>query len=137
MSQEEASVRAVLADRESSVRRALAALLEHLDIEAAGEVSSLDGLEAEVLASKPDLVLAEWDLLGDDKPASLTTLRSCHPGLRIVVFGLRPETRALALAAGADAYVCKVDDPGPVINAVKSSQAQGRENQRGSDVAPK
>jgi DNA-binding NarL/FixJ family response regulator len=129
-------VRAVLADRESSVRRALGLLLDHLGIDAAGEVSSLDGLEAAVLTRKPDLVLAEWDLLGEDQPAILTTMRTCCPHLRIVVVGLRPETRPLALAAGADAYVCKVDDPGRVIHAITSTHAESRKDQRGNDVAP-
>ena len=69
---------------------------------------------------RPDLAVVAWNLVTQRADAALATLREAAPGLRVVVLGLRPETRAAALAAGADGFICKVDAPEAVISVLES-----------------
>lgn len=83
-----------------------------------GEARTLQALEYEVRALRPDLAIVDWDLLAQSASV-LAGLRACSPGLRIVVVGLRPEMRRAALAAGADGFVSKVDAPDVVVGALQ------------------
>lgn len=115
-------MRTVLADRQPAVRRALRVLLtQDLGLEVVGEVEAADGLQASVRALQPDLLIVDWDLLAADAGATLVALRRSRGGVHIVVLGIRPEDRSAALAAGADAFVSKVDGPDQVVSALCAS----------------
>jgi DNA-binding NarL/FixJ family response regulator len=112
--------RAVIADGEPTVRRALRDLsIQGLGMQVVGEAASGAVLETLVRRLQPDLVIVAWNLVAASAGALLDGLRRSCGGLRIVVLGLRPETRGEALATGADAYVCMVDAPAVVSAALR------------------
>ncbi|MGO8683251.1 MAG: hypothetical protein ACLQUT_01510 [Thermoleophilia bacterium] len=119
-------MRTVLADREPAVRRALLVVLSHdvgVDVEVVAEVDSLVSLQSEVEASWPDLLVVDWDLLAPEPADALAALYRACPRLCVVVLGLRPESRDAALAAGADAFVSKIDAPDLVRRTLQASLA--------------
>jgi len=115
-------MRTILADGETTVRRALRLLLtQEFDIEVVGEVDTLERLQRGVKQHQPDLIVVAWNLVAAPAAATLAALRRSCPGLQIVVLGLRPESRAVALAAGADDFVSKVDAPDLVRRTLQAS----------------
>ena len=44
-------------------------------------------------------------------PVVMSQIRQAYPSAQIVAMSSRPETRQVALEAGADAFVCKGDPP--------------------------
>jgi two-component system response regulator DesR len=112
-------VRTVLADSQSAVRDALRVLVtQGLGMQVVDEAGTLQTLQRQVRAHRPDLAIVDWDLFARSTTV-LSDLRACSPGLRIVVVGLRPEMRPAALAAGADGFVSKMDAPDVVVGVLK------------------
>jgi DNA-binding NarL/FixJ family response regulator len=117
-------MRTILADSEPTVRRALCVLLtQDLHIEVVGEADSLASLRLLVKRHQPDLLVVAWNLVAARATVTLAALRRSCPGLRVVVLGLRPETREPALAAGADGFASKVDAPDQVLRALQDGAA--------------
>jgi DNA-binding NarL/FixJ family response regulator len=111
--------RTVLAECQLQVRDALRDLVtQGLGMQVVGEAGTLQTLQFQVQAHRPDLVIAEWDLLAQSVSV-LAGLRASSPGLRVVVIGLRPEVRPAALAAGADGFFSKVDAPDVVVGVLQ------------------
>ncbi len=113
------NTRTVLADGQPTVRDALRILVtQGLGMQVVDEAGTLQTLQRQVRAHRPDLVIVDWDLLARSTSV-LAGLRACAPGLRIVVIGLRPQMRPAALAAGADGFVSKVDPPDVVVGVLQ------------------
>jgi DNA-binding NarL/FixJ family response regulator len=93
-------------------------LTQGLGMQVVDEAGTLQTLQCQVRAHRPDLAIVDWDLLARSTSA-LAGLRACSPGLRIVVVGLHPEMRPAALAAGADGFVSKVDAPDVVVGVLQ------------------
>jgi len=112
-------MRTVLADGQPTVRDALRVLVtQGLGMNVVDEAGTLQALQRQVRAQRPDLAIVDWDMLSRSASV-LASLRACSPGLRIVVIGLRPEMRPAALAAGADEFVSKVDAPDVVVRVLQ------------------
>ena len=113
-------MRTVLAEGQPTVRDALRDLMTHgLGMQVVGEARTLQTLQRQVQAHRPDIVIVDWDLLAQSASV-LAGLRACSPGLRVVVIGRRPEMRPAALAAGADGYFSKVDAPEIVVGVLQA-----------------
>jgi DNA-binding NarL/FixJ family response regulator len=93
-----------------------------MGLEIAGEAVDAEELIAEVETTCPDLVLLDWRLRGRAVTDLLHTLRRMCPDLYVIVLSGRPEERQMALAAGADAFVSKVDPPESLLAAIRSVQ---------------
>jgi len=114
-------MRILLADNRSKVRFALRALLgQHPDLDIAGEAGDARALVEGVEDGCPDLVLLDWELRGMELRDLLAALRMACLGLRVIVLSGRPEARRAALAAGADAFVSKIDPPDVLLAAIRS-----------------
>jgi DNA-binding NarL/FixJ family response regulator len=124
----EERMRILVADCESKVRFALRTLLSRQPgIEVIGEVDAAEELVSQVSATQPDLVLLHWRLPGAT-PDLLPALRRVCPSLHVIVLSARPEMVHEALAAGAEAFVCKMDPPDRLLAAiclVQGAQDQG------------
>jgi DNA-binding NarL/FixJ family response regulator len=108
----------LLADSQPKVRFAMRVLLERQPgITVVGEVADAEGLLAYVGGSCPDLVLLDWGLPGLAR-GDLSLLRRDCPALNVITLSGRPETRQLALCAGADAFVSKSDPPERLLEAI-------------------
>jgi DNA-binding NarL/FixJ family response regulator len=112
-------MRAVLADGQPAVRDALRILVtQGLGMQVVDEAGTLQTLQRQVRAHRPDLAIVDWDLLARSASV-LAGMRACSPGVRIVVVGLRPEMRPAALAAGADGFISKMDAPEVVVRVLQ------------------
>jgi DNA-binding NarL/FixJ family response regulator len=113
-------MRILLADDQPRVRFALRALLERrLGAAVVGEASDLDELRAQLPVCCPDVILLDWDLPGRQARAFVAGLREACPKVSVVALSGRVEARQAALAAGADAFVCKCDPPDGLISALQ------------------
>jgi DNA-binding NarL/FixJ family response regulator len=116
-------MRILVADDESNVRLALQALLERQPgLEIMGGVGDSRELLGQVKATCPDLVLLDWELPNSTAVALLSELGEACPGLAVIALSGRPERRQEALAAGADAFVSKVDSAEQLLAALHSVQ---------------
>ena len=119
------SRRMLLADQNADVRHALALLLRTaLDLEVVGEAGDCTGLSARS-REQADLLLVEWAGIALEAPQQLAELRALNDRLRIVVLSTQPEDRAAAIAAGADAFISKVDPPDQVLAVVRAVLTSG------------
>ena len=131
----------LLADNQPKVRFGLRVLLERQPgLKMIGEATNPEELLSQVEADCPDLVLLGWSLRGlakADPSAShrggpvkpsgqglLAALRRACPDSSVIVLSGRPEVRRAALAAGADAFVCKCDPPERLLAAIKDCMTQ-------------
>ena len=113
-------MRTVLADGQPTVRDALRILVtQGLGMNVVDEAGTLQALQRQVRAHRPDLAIVDWDLLARSASV-LSGLRACSPGLRVVVIGLRPGMRPAVLASGADGFFSKVDAPEVVLGVLQA-----------------
>jgi DNA-binding NarL/FixJ family response regulator len=113
-------MRILIADSQSKVRNALCVLLRHQPgLEIVGAAGSAVELLGQVEGTRPDLVLVHWRLEGATGKQLVKDLRARYPGLRLLVLSVRPESRQDALAAGADAFVSKMDQPEILLAAIQ------------------
>ncbi len=111
-------MRVFIAEHESKVRSALRALLRlRPGIEVVGEATTVEELQARLGATQPELLLLHWRL-GKGMPKLLASLRQAYPELVVIVLSARQEARREALAAGAEAFVCKMDPPDKLLAAI-------------------
>jgi DNA-binding NarL/FixJ family response regulator len=113
-------VKVVIADGAAHTRSALRLLLEqHPSVRRVTQAATYPCVAGCVERAHADILLLDWRLPGLDLPA----LRSACPGVRIIVLCTRPEERSAAMAAGADAFVCKGDAPEALLAALGPSEA--------------
>jgi DNA-binding NarL/FixJ family response regulator len=111
----------VVADNESKVRFALRTLLvQRAQMKVVGEAESADELLTVVEAARPDLVVLDWRLQGMAVNDLLPSLKAACPDLHVIVLSARREARPEALAAGADAFVNKMDQPEKLLAELRS-----------------
>jgi DNA-binding NarL/FixJ family response regulator len=116
-------MRIVLADDQSKVLFALHTLLKrYRDFVIVGEASNADELILLTSEIDPDLIILDWQLPGLKKIGSLSAIRDCRSNLVIIVLSGRPELSQLALDAGADAFVSKIDPPERLIGTIARFQ---------------
>ncbi len=119
------SVRIIIADHQAKVRFALRVALErHPGFKTVGEAGDAGDLTVQAQAICPDLAIIAWELPGMPIPELIRTLRQNCPTARVIVLGSRAETRAPALAASADAFVCMGDSPDALSSAIETCLAQ-------------
>jgi two-component system response regulator DesR len=103
-------IRLLIADDQSLVRGALAALLSmEDDFEVVAEVGRGDEVVKAAMAAKPDVALLDIEMPGIDGIAAAAALRSELPSCRVIVvttFG-RPGYLRRAMEAGASGFVVK------------------------------
>ncbi|MGD8555484.1 MAG: response regulator [Anaerolineales bacterium] len=98
---------------------ALEALLEdEKGLTVAGRSSEVETVLALVSQQDPDLVLLDWDQLFGEHPGLLPALKKIRPKLGVVALSVRPEAGSRALAAGADAFICKCDPPERLVTCL-------------------
>jgi len=105
-------MRAIIADDQIAIRRALRLLLEEVPAaQVVGEATDLNALGILFTTVSPDLVLLDWELPPGNAAAAVAGLREQFPRVRFIVLSTSPEAANDARAAGADAFVSKGDAP--------------------------
>lgn len=119
-------IRVLLADDQTLVRGALAAMLGlEADIEVVAEVGTGDAVLAAARRAKPDVALLDVQMPGKDGLAAAAELRAEMPECKVVMcttFG-RPGYLSRALAAGAAGFVVKDAPPEQLVDAVRRVNA--------------
>jgi DNA-binding NarL/FixJ family response regulator len=119
--------RILLADSDARVRSSLHTLLRQ---EAGGvavrESVDIGSLAMQVGQFKPDLVLLDWELPGRPAAALLFALHGLDYHPKVIVLSTRPESERDALAAGADAFVCKADPPERLLDSFRTLVQQSK-----------
>jgi two-component system response regulator DesR len=104
------TIRLLLADDQSLVRGALAALLSlEPDLEVVSEVDRGDRVVPTALEARPDVAVLDIEMPGLDGIAATAALREAVPGCRVLVvttFG-RPGYLRRAMEAGASGFLVK------------------------------
>jgi two-component system response regulator DesR len=115
-------IKVLLADDQSLVRGALAALLSlEPDIEVVAEVGRGDEVVAAARTSAPQVALLDVEMPGLDGIAAAAALRSEVPAVRVAIlttFG-RPGYLRRAMEAGALGFVVKDAPAGELADAVR------------------
>lgn len=121
-------MRVVLADDRPKVRSALQLLLKHaLGISAVSDAGETKTLLEIIRTIHPDLVLLDWELPGLSAIGSLSALREGCPKLLVIVLSGRPEVCEQALAAGADAFVSKIDPPESLLETLRTVDSRRKD----------
>jgi two-component system response regulator DesR len=119
-------IRLLIADDQSLVRGALAALLSmEDDFEVVAEVGRGDEVVAAALTAKPDVALLDIEMPGIDGIAAAAALRSEMPSCRVIVvttFG-RPGYLRRAMEAGASGFVVKDIPADQLADAIRRVQS--------------
>ncbi len=116
-------MRVLLADDQPGICSALRLLLEQVDgTDIVGETNKADDLLVQLEAAQPDVLLLDWELPDLHPNEAVPAMRSRCPGLFVIALSGRPEQSREALAAGADAFVCKCDAPEVLLAAMAKSK---------------
>ena len=112
--------RVVVVDRLASVRSALFLILgRQPDITIAGDRGNIAGLADYLADNQATMLLLDWELTGNEPETLIQSIRTCCPGLHIIALSTRPEHQTEALHAGANAFICKGDEPTNVLNLIR------------------
>jgi two-component system, NarL family, nitrate/nitrite response regulator NarL len=106
------NVKILIADDQKHARSGLRALLS-ATLPGAEIREAANGLEAERLCGElqPDLVLMDVRMPDEDGLAATKWIKARFPRTRILVLSIQPDNREAALAAGADGFACKCENP--------------------------
>ncbi|HET7173499.1 MAG TPA: response regulator transcription factor [Nocardioidaceae bacterium] len=119
-------IRLLLADDQSLVRGALAALLNlESDLEVVAEVSRGDEVVAAARRTAPDVALLDIEMPGLDGVAAAAALHAAVPACRILMVTTfeRPGYLRRAMTAGAAGYVVKDTPARQLADAVRRVHA--------------
>jgi DNA-binding NarL/FixJ family response regulator len=91
------------------------------DMEPVGVLHRADGLVAEAAQRRPDIVLLDLTMEGQDPIAALAEMTDRDDHVRVIVFSGVSDERLIeeAMNAGAWGYVDKAQDPGRVLDAIR------------------
>lgn len=111
-------------DSEAFTRLVSFWLAEHEDIEYAGSAHTAESALAALPAAHPDVVLLDTlGRPGDD--SLLRAVRDAAPEAKVIVYsGYVRLMHEGALGDGADAYLEKGDDEGPLLDAIRAVVAR-------------
>ena len=124
-------MRILLADDEPRVRSALRLLLEQQPVvDIVEEIANAQELQDHVRNRCPDVLLLDWALPGSTPKNLLTSLRNFHPRRFIIILDSKPQTRQIALLAGANKFVSKNEPPEKLLAAIKSYRVSNKRKTR-------
>ena len=112
-----------LAESDQNLRLGMQMLLhQEAGMHVIGLAIQAKGLVVQVEASRAELLILDWQLPGADMPALINDIGGLVSPPKIVVLAVDPEVKALALSAGADAFVGKNTSPDELLEVVRKLQ---------------
>ena len=108
-------IRIIIADPDSSTRKALILLLRRkMGTDGIVEVEDVETLIRTLADASPDLLLLDWRLYGSPAPDTCRLLQKAYPHLKIVLLSVDANDEAAAKEAGAD-FIYKGAPPDELI----------------------
>lgn len=115
----------LLASMQLDLRVALEILLrEEPGADIVGTASNAASLRALLRASRPDLVVLDWDLPGHPPADLVAEAKGLASRPQVIVLGPDVNAEPAALAAGSDAFILKGDPPRHLVTAVRQAQSR-------------
>jgi len=121
-------IRILIADPDSSTRKALALLLRRKLGES--EIVEVDGVESLIRTladTAPDLLLLDWKLYGSPAPETCRLLQRAYPRLKIILLSVNAENAGAAKEAGAS-FIYKSASPDELIATLNPLLRKESEN---------
>ena len=113
-------VRILVADDQPRARQSLKALLATWPlVEAVSEAANGKQALALVEEFSPDIVLMDIGMPEMDGLAATQCIKAKRPQVKIIILSAYSEDMATALAAGADAFVCRCEPPEKLLKALE------------------
>jgi len=117
-------LRILIADDQPRVRFALRTLLERkMGSHMVTEAADLKEMWEELETSSPDLLLLDWELSESGSGDLVSAIHLVCPRVQVIAMSGHTEIREEALAAGADAFVCKCEPPEGLYQALMDAEA--------------
>lgn len=123
-------MRVFIAEEDQNVRVGLQMLLDRQPgFQVVGIATRSDRLVGQVGAAQPDVVLLDWGLVALKPKDFIRNLHSLSSQPSIVVLHIQPETRDVAIAAGADEFSSK-DQPPDRLCMILRNLKQAKNDQK-------
>lgn len=117
-------MRVLLADDEPKVCSALRLILEQLkEVDSVEEVTSFAALDRRLQVNLPDLLLLDWELPGLQPGITFKDLHDRYAPMKVIVLSGRYQSKSIALASGADAFVSKCEPPDRLFDTLRAMGA--------------
>jgi DNA-binding NarL/FixJ family response regulator len=116
--------RVYLADSQSDERLAFRLILEDLNMQVVGEAADWPTALALAPATRPDLIVVDWELVANESGAALPELREACPAAVVIVLISHMDPRhQAALSAGADTFISKSETSMRVAERLRDAVA--------------
>jgi two-component system response regulator NreC len=129
MSKKPATTKILIVDDHAVVRSGLRMLLDdQADLEVVGEAGDMRGAVFEARSLKPDVILMDVVMPGDDGIAATAAVLREVPDAKVLVLSMQDDARYVheAFAAGASGYVLKEAAHTELVGAVREVAGGGR-----------
>jgi two-component system response regulator NreC len=129
MSKKPITTKILIVDDHAVVRSGLRMLLdEQADLEVVGEAGDMRGAVFEARSLKPDVILMDVVMPGDDGIAATAAVLREVPDAKVLVLSMQDDARYVheAFAAGASGYVLKEAAHTELVGAVREVAGGGR-----------
>lgn len=114
--------RVYLADAQLAERTALRLLLLDLKMQVVGEAADWPTTLAQAPATRPDMLVVDWDLLAKGSSTALAAMRALCPAALVIVLISHLDARhQAALSAGADTFISKGELPDRVAERLRAA----------------
>jgi len=113
-------MRIVVASEDRSAGAAIGMLIgAQSDLELAGDVSEIGELLVNIKAQRPDLVVLDWEMLGQRIDTLLDLLELFDEPPMIVALSVHEDLRDAALASGIVGFAFKGDPPTRLLETIR------------------
>ena len=113
-------MRIVVASEDRSAGAAIGMLIDaQSDLELAGDVSEIGELLVKIKAQRPDLVVLDWEMLGQRIDTLVDRLELFDEPPMIVALSVHEDLRDTALASGVVGFAFKGDPPTRLLETIR------------------
>lgn len=116
-------MRVVVASQDRPTRLAIAMLIEaQSDLDLTGDVADLTDLLANIKSTQPELVVLDWDVLGQRFETLQTLLELFDSPPMIVALSVHEASRSAAIDSGVAGFAYKGAAPSELLRTIRECQ---------------